>query len=350
MTKKRLATIYAVLCTLLLAAGLLLVFFFAWQAGTRQIVACLCGIAVGFVFAPVIHELGHLAFGRLAGMECVYWKAFCFQLSLKSGKKRLSFASPFAAEQTQMRPKKGGDMKRRAGFYTLGGLTLSGIYLALLLLLAIFTRNFVAWGGLPYAAYLFFLNVLPVEYVGGKTDALVARGIRKGYDVEKCMLAAMEIQGQLAEDKAFGEIDEKYYFDLPQLAEEEPLYAIMLDLRYRYYLDEEDLDGAADCLNRLAHSQEYLPSREVERLAGELVYVHSLRGDIQSAEECGKLCRAYLAGESAAAKRILAAFSKATGKTEAVEVLKAQAKEALAYEKITGIKKLEEKLLERIKN
>ncbi len=328
----------------------MLVFYFAWQAGTREIIGCLCGIVVGFVFAPIVHELGHLTLGKSADMECVYCKAFCFAYGDRKGKKRLFFASPFAAEQTQMLPKRGGNMRARAKAYTVGGQIFSGIFLIVALVVGLLFHNFVAWGSLPYAAYLFLLNLPPFEYASGKTDTLVLRGIRKGYDSEKCMLAAMEIQGQLYEGKAFGEIEKSLYFDLPQLSEEEPLYAILLDLRYRYYLDIEDTEGAADCLNRLAQAQAYLPDSEIEKLAGELAYLHSLRGDVESAQESGKLCQGYLAGESTSAKRILAAFSLAAGKKEAVETLKAQAAIALQNERIAGVKKLEEKLLERIKS
>lgn len=65
----------------------------------------------------------------------------------------------------------------------------------------------------------------------------------------------MEIHGKLAEGKSFSEIDEKFYFDLPQLPEDEPMYAIILDLRYRYYLERGETERAADCLNRLASAQ-----------------------------------------------------------------------------------------------
>ena len=95
------------------------------------------------------------------------------------------------------------------------------------------------WGMVPYAAYLFLLNLPPVEYASGKTDTLVYLGLKKGYDGEKNMLSAMEIQGQLYEGKSFAEIDETLYFDNPQLCEDEPLFAVMLDLKYRYFLEKE---------------------------------------------------------------------------------------------------------------
>ncbi len=331
-----------------MVAGFLLVFFLAWKEGVPQTVAALIGCVAGFIIAPILHEIGHFVFGKGAGMELVYGKAFCFQITIKNGKKRLSLASPFAAEQTQMIPKYAGNVKERAKRYVLGGLLLSGLFFLLDLLLAILFKNFVAWGILPYLGYLFFLNVLPLEYPSGKTDVMVYRGILKGADVEKCMLAAMEIQGELYAGKSFGEIEKSSYFDLPQLREDEPLFALLAHLRYRYYLEVGEADNAADCLNRLARSQAYLSEEEVQALAAELTYMHSVRGDLSLAEESGKLCKEYLSDETPSAKRILAAFAAASGNVEGAEILVKQAQGLLAKERIAGVRRFEEKLLARI--
>ncbi len=352
--KRGLATIYAIFCTLLMTAGFLLVLFFAWQRGTTVTLAAICGLIIGFIFAPIVHEVGHLFFGKINGMQCVYIKCFCFKFYRKGGKLRFAFASPFSADQTQMIPKASGNMQKRASAYTLGGLYFSGGFLLFVVVVCILFHflwrdNFVAIGVLPYAAYLFLLNVVPAQYVGGNTDTLVYRGIKKGTDGEKCMLSAMEIHGQLFEGKSFGEIDERYYFDLPQLCEEESLYAVLLDLRYRYYLDKEELESAADCLNRLAQAQAYLSDEEVEKIAAELVYMHSLNGNLEEAEECGKLCREFLSSDRATAKRILAAYSFAFGKKEAVADLLAQGEAALSQEEMLGVQKFEKTLLQRIK-
>ncbi len=352
--KRRLAIVYAITCMLLLVAGFVFLFFLAWKEGTQATVAALCGFVAGIVLAPVLHETGHIAFGRAVGMYCVYAKFFCFKYYRKQGKGKLSLASPFAPDETQMLPKRGGNMQSRARKYTLGGLFVGGAFLFLLLAGAIVCScvgktNYLLWGAVPNAAYLFLLNVAPFEYASGKTDALVARGIRKGYDGEKCMLAAMEIQGQLFEGKRFCEIDKSLYFDLPQLCEDEPLYAILLDLRYRYYLDVDDFDGAADSLNRLVAAEEYFSEAETQKVAAELVYMHAVGGDLQRAEESGKLCQAFLKSQTLAAKRILAAYSFAAGKAEEGEALLAQAEELLSTERILGVRKLEESLLSRIK-
>jgi hypothetical protein len=351
--KKTLATIYATLNTVCLLAGCILVFGFAWKAGTEQTIEVLCALVTGFVFAPIFHELGHVALASCAGMEYVYFKAFCFRFVRREGKLKFSFASPFAADETQVIPKRGGNMQKRAAKYALGGLIFEGIVFFILLITAILTTVFIKpiytlWGLIPYFAYLFLLNAFPLEYASGKTDALIYRGIKKGTDAEKNMLAAMEIQGQLYEGKSFSEIPASNYFDLPQLCEDEPLFSVMLDLRYRYYLEKEDFTRAAECLNRLAQLQMYLPDQEVIKIAAELTYLHSLNKDLDAAEETSKVCRDFLATDSAVAKRVLAAYSYAAGKIEAVPVLKAQAEESLARERIKGLAKFERILLSRI--
>ncbi len=345
--KRKAATIYAVVCTLLMAAGFVLAFFFAWRAGTPSMLAVLGGFLLGFFLAPTAHELGHFVFGKASGMRCVYWKAFCFQLYRKRGTLRFRFASPFAAEQTQMLPQKGGNMRKRASLYALGGLFFSAALVALVVTVALWMRRFWAWGALPYAGYLLLLNVLPVEYASGKTDALVYLGIQKGAPVEQCLLAAMEIQGQLSEGKSFGEIDEKLYFDLPTICEDEPLFAVLYDLRYRYSLDKDDREKAKACLNRLAQIEEYLSSEEREKIAAEFVYIYALDADMGAADAYGRGCQGYLKSECLAAKRILAAYCAAFGKTEAVAPLKAQAEGLLTSEPL-GVQKMETKLLERI--
>ena len=353
--KKRMATIYAILCTLLLVAGLVVAFIFAWKAGEIQALAFLLGVLVSFIITPILHELGHLSLLKANKMECVYIKCFCFKQYMQDGKKRFGFASPFRADETQALPKMGGNMKKRAEAYTLGGLIFSGVFLVLLTGAALTcslldVTRFELWGAVPYAAYIFFLNLAPVEYASGKTDALVYYGIQKGEPVEKVMLSAMEIQGQLFEGKSFAEIDEKWYFNLPQLCEDEPLYAVILDLRYRYYLEKNDLQNAADCLNRLVQAQAYLTDIEVEKIAAELTYMHALNGDLERAEESGKLCRTFLKTETPTAKRILAAYSAAFGKTDAVAPLLAQANATLQTEHILGVRRFEELLLSRIQS
>lgn len=345
--------IWAIACLALLVAGMGLTFGFAWYTGTDEAIEACVAMFVSYVASVLLHELGHLSFACATKMHIVYVKIFCFKIYEKQGKKRLGFASPFAADETQVVPKKGGNMQKRAALYALGGLVYGGVFLALvlagaILLTCIGHTNFKLWGLVPYAAYLFLLNVMPCDYASGKTDMQIYIGMKRKEPSEQNMLAAMEIQGELYAGKSYTEIDENLYFDLPQLCQDEPLFAVMLDLRYHYYLEKGEFQKAAEKLNRLALSQEYLPADIVMKIAAELVYMHAVNGDLERAEDCGKCCREYLQSDTYIAKRALAAYSLAAGKTEAVLPLKEQALTLLDKEKIQGVAKAERILLDRL--
>ena len=346
-------TICAIGSTLLLLISFILIFVFAWIDGYVSTILCVSGLFVGIVIAPIIHELGHVYFANKADMDVLYCKAFCVRVQIKEGKRVWGFASPFSDDQTQIIPKTSGNMYYRAIEYTLGGLKFGGILLAVVLVLAIIIsivggNAYFLWGIVPYVAYLEILNFMPIEYASGKTDMLVYAGIKNEDDVEKVMLSAMEIQGQLYEGKHFSEIEESLFMDLPQLCEDEPLFALILDLKYRYYLEKEKFENAADCLNRLVNAQAYIPALEMTKIATELVYMHSMMGNLDLAQESSKYCEDYLRGETVDAKRALAAFSKAMGDREAMEILVAQAQRILVNERIEGVKKSEKILLSRL--
>lgn len=345
-------TAYAVICTLLLCAGFLSAFAFAWQAGTVATVKCIAGLIIGFIFAPIFHELGHIVFAKLAHMRIAYAKCFCF--AFHGGVKgKLHFASPFAPDETQAVPTCGGNMQRRAACFTLGGLFFGTLFLLAVLAAAIICTcarevSFLLWGIVPYAAYLVLLNILPVEYASGKTDTLVWLGLKKGCPEERNMLAAMEIQGQLFTGKTFGEIDEKLYYDVPQLCEDQPLYAVMLDLRYHYHVERDEYERAGDALNRLALSQAYLSDMQLQKLSAELVYMHAIGGDLQRAKESARLCEDYLSKDTLTAKRALAAYMLACEERERANLLIAQAETLLAKEWIQGVAASEKILLSRM--
>jgi hypothetical protein len=184
------------------------VFAFAWSKGMDSTILAVCGLVLGVIFAPILHELGHVIFAKAAGMDCVLVKCFCFQVRLKEGKKRFSFASPFAPDRTEVVPKFGGNMRKRAAAYTLGGLILSAVSLSAILGVAIplsvmGKTSYLLWGLLPYIGYLFLLNVAPMEYGRGKTDMLIYYGLCKGAPTEKCSFQRWKYKEDCTLGKAF---------------------------------------------------------------------------------------------------------------------------------------------------
>ena len=345
---------YAVICLLLLLAGLVVCFFFAWRSGTIEAIKCLVAILLSLAIVPIVHETGHMISAKRNAMMLLYAKFFCFKLVRYGGKLRFGFASPFSPDQTQVFPKHAVDMKKRALSYTIGGLVFSGVFaLAItgfaLIIFFVVKPDYFLLSFIPYAWYLFFLNAVPVQYASGKTDALIYRGIKKGEDAEKNMLSAMQIHGELFTGKSFAEIDESLYFELPVLCEDEPMFAVMLDLRYRYYLEKGDIEKAGETLNRLAYIECYLTDSERANLAIELTYMHALTGDLKNAKLSAEACWELLQADELASKRALIAYALQGDKKEEAEILIKQAETLLEKEKIKGIQKAEKTLLCRFK-
>ncbi len=346
------AKIVAWLLLVCMLAGLGVVAAFAW-ADAHDLIQSVVGAAAAFLLAPAFHELGHVIFATANSLQTVYCKFFCFRFYRKDGKRCFDFANPFAPDETQVLPMGSEDMEKRAYAYAIGGLAVEGAFLLILATACVVcwclgATAYIAVAMLPYTAYHFLLNLLPVEYPSGKTDALVAKGIVKGAPAEQTMLNIMCIHGELQAGKTFSEMEESWYFSAPQLAEDEPLYVAILDARYSYYVEKEEYEKAFDCLKRIRSAGEYLFEQEILTLERNLAYLCLVGGNDEVLKTAVKNSEEYWRSDDVAVKRTLAVYMQKCGETERAQALIAQAKDLLAKESIVGLRRHEELLLSRI--
>ena len=346
-----LAKIYAWLLLLFMLGGMVVVICCA-AADVDWLIEAVAGMAISLVIAPTLHEIGHVAFAHGNRMQVQYCKCFCFRYYRKDGKVRFAFCNPFAPDETQVVPKGAENMRRRATGYAVGGLVFSGILFATVLAACIVAwylsaTAFSVFGLLPYTAYLFLLNVLPLEYASGKTDALVLRGIQKDAPAELTLLNVFRIHGELFNGKTFAEIDESYYFSSPQLPMDEPLYVAVLDLRYHYFLEKEEYEKAFDCLKRIMAARDYLSAEEIYDLEREIVYISLLGGNDEPLKKSTETDEEFWRSDNVKAKRILALYAASAGEKERAEALAAQGKELFYTLSLEGERKHEALLMER---
>lgn len=358
---------YAVLLAVLCAAGGVVVLFYSSNAAfTSGLLPCVFGLLAGVALAPFFHEAGHVILAKACGFYVAYCKVFVFEYNAMKEKKRFALCSPFSAEQTQAAPKyaekRAGEMKKRAALYTAGGLIFGGVFL---LVTAIFAAVFTAVsenassgaakgvscffaGALPYAAYLFFLNVVPFSYSGGKTDMRVLLDILKQTPCGVRFVAALNAQGRIAEGKAYSEIDGEYLYNLPVIAEDEPLF--IMDLFFRYFAAAEkgDWRAAAETINRIASLAPYLTPQEEKSALCELVYMNCVTGDTVQAEKCYTALSAYGEFVTAAETRAAAAYSFLRKDAELYGDYVKRAEDAAQKEKLSGVRKSEALLLLQI--
>ena len=345
--------VYAWVLLILLILRLLT---FVWQAGAELdiLIHLAVGLFTALVFVPAFHELGHVLFAKINGMQVVYCKCFCLRVYRKDGKTRAGLANPFTPDETQVLPKGSADMKRRAYAYAMGGLIASALILLALVIILLLSwvkgvDMYTLYPWLCYASYLFLLNVLPVEYSTGKTDALIARGILDSAPTEQTMLNVMRIQGELQSGKRYAEVDEEWYFSAPQLSVEEPLYVAILESRYAYYLEKEDNEKAFNCLKRIKEAGEYLSEEEILRLEKNLAYICLLGENDEVLKKAVKANEEYWKSDDVSMKRTLALYMSKCGEKECAELLISQARKLLESYEIDGLRKHEELLLSRIK-
>ncbi len=225
-------------------------------------------IISGFIVATT-HELGHLIAGRHNGFN-LYCIVIWFFKWVKIGKKtNFSFTLPFEeAGYTEMIPTKTDNLSKRFAKMTKGGiygpLVLMIIGIAPLVLVSVgISLPLIVFAILsmlfPMGAYYLFGNILPMSSYGVLNDGALLLSLKRNDDVAKVTVALLNYQAELYNGKTPSEIDESLIFDLPQLPEDNPSFAMILDARYNYYLDKEDFENAKKVSDRLMGLLDEMP-------------------------------------------------------------------------------------------
>lgn len=293
--KRFLQNAYVALVACLSVAAFVCLAFLSFDVGKTSAVAYFIGVAASFALAPILHETGHVLFAKANGFRVVFVKCFVFCYDATGDKRRFSLCSPFSDEQTQALPLRSKNMRRRALLYTLGGQITGALYVLVLTLVSILCYSasapctavaFFSLGSLPYAAYLFLLNLPPFVYGRGRTDMRVAADILLKKPLGVRFIASLETQGKLSEGYSYCELPQRLFDDLPPVPEDEPLF--ILDCFCRYYAAAErgEIETAARCINRLASLAPYLSPKEENDVLSELLYFNALLCDEEQSKKC----------------------------------------------------------------
>lgn len=236
------------------------------------------GAAITGFLCTFSHEAGHLIAGKKNGFAFVSVSVWFFRWR-KVGKKTVfDFVLPGdAAGYTEMTPKSTDNLEKRFKKMTAGALWLS-FFPMLIGLIPIFVKGTPLWFYaivamfLPMGAATFFGNALPMSGGGAKNDGAVIYGLNKKDDDSRVSLAVLSVQSELYNGKTPAQIEEKYYFDVPQLAEDDLNFFLLLCARYNYYLDKEDYENAAMVTERLLSLEEYFPKSVMNVAKADALY------------------------------------------------------------------------------
>lgn len=223
------------------------------------------GIVFGLLNA-FAHEFGHILACKKNGFLVLSTTVWFFKWTRVNKRMRFNFTLiGDEAGYTESIPTHTDNMEIRYKRTALGGIYASLIALVVgvgltFTVYAVSYRVFCVLSmALPVSAYYFFGNALPAINYGEKNDGAVVYGIKKKDISTAVAVSLLKIQAELMSGKTPSEIDEKLYFDLPQLPEDDLNFIRLLSARYGYYLDKEDYENAKKISDRLYGLVDQIP-------------------------------------------------------------------------------------------
>lgn len=265
---------------ILIAIVGVMVFFVAFvndaYHGTSNMYLTILFYLIGAIFWGVVnafvHEIGHVVAGKKNGFIITAVTVWFFKWIRVGNKFRFYFTLiKEEAGFTESVPTNADNIEKRLKKMSFGGIVASGILMIASFIPLFFCGKMAYWlysvmaVALPISGYYFFGNVIPFISNGVRNDGSIIDGINKDADDVKVIIALLKINAELYTGKTYSEIDEKLFFDLPQLPEDSPYFVGNLIARYNYYLDKEDYENAKKITERLIGLSEDMP-KELEML------------------------------------------------------------------------------------
>ena len=213
---------------------------------TNFIFNALEGIIVGIVSLPfiiVIHELGHLLFGRLSGYQFISLRLLLFQWTKgEDGKIKFSRVSSLfgIGGQCLMIPT-GEEKDFRYLLYNLGG-GLVNVIVGLILMIPIFFSGhfFTRWLFIAGIVSLFIaaINLIPIAFGGFPNDGRNIIEARKSEDARLGFYRTLQAHGEMALGKCLSDFDEDF-FKMNENADVNNFLVAQFVLFHAAYLEEK---------------------------------------------------------------------------------------------------------------
>ncbi len=335
--------IFLTLVTLCGAAGTALLAYFGLRfsdIGSIFVLVAFCACLVLFPLHTILHEVGHVLCGTLAGMRAVSLSIGYFHFDWS---KKFSFSFSLSSEASgaaALLPRNGRGVRGKLMFASVGGMLLNFIYGAVFLVLFfVLPHNlalifFVLFAPLNLCEGL--LALYPAELSAGKTDGKFALDLIKKHPDAELSLRVMTAQGALYR-KTYAELPRELLFDVPAVREDSTAFLALLQLRYRALVSLGD-HAAVSVILRLRSLFEYLPAAGKGEVAADLVCASRLFA------EMGDLGEKFVGQARGDGIKEVALY--ACGQTEENE---ARARKAVAGIKLYGERAYLETLLALLK-
>lgn len=225
-------SVAAVAALAVAAVGSLLCYNLGGEWWNIAVYLALC--ALFFPLAAVLHELGHKLFGALSGMKV-----------------RLGRFAVFSPSSCTVEPVSAKNIRRGFILTACGGMAVNFIFAVAGIVCLCFGAAAFASFIAPSSLYLLIINAVPTGSAAEATDMRVIADAAKNTAEWRVLERALTIQGMLCGGTPIAQIDEKLFFDVPQIAEDEPAFIMLVSLRAEYFAARGDEEAARMWSERL---------------------------------------------------------------------------------------------------
>lgn len=223
------------------------------------------GLFHGMFLAIIIHELGHLVFGKLTGYRFVSFRLSSFIWFKEEGKLRFSRSKSIVSGQCLMNPPE-DEGKFKFVWYNLGGgvfnLLLAAIWLGLFIIATGLAYEQIHWfwaiffiSGILLNVLVALFNLLPVIWFGMPVDGRNVREALKSKDARRGLYLMLYINGQLALGKRYRDFPPELFVINKNADLNNYFVAYILLLEAERLYDSGNPEGSMDIMNRLVHSK-----------------------------------------------------------------------------------------------
>ena len=235
------------------------------------------------VINTIAHELAHIISGKINGFKTISFKLLCFKFHKVEGKFKVSLI-PVGEQigEAELIPTEYDNIENRYKKVARAGIIANAIVLLLSIPFFFFWEKWF-WSGkavlfyltafsMPISLYFLLANALPMSNNLVRNDAAILWGISHNDPATKVMFSLLKVHALLYKGLTPAEVPEEYYFDVPQLPEDEPNFIMLLNNRYYYYLDKGDYENAKAMINRLESVQDYIEKYMEGPISADMLY------------------------------------------------------------------------------
>ena len=237
------------------------------------------GLAASLYLGVIFHEVGHLVFGLIGGMKfrslrvpflCITDTGRGVKVSLKEKSSFLGSCEMFPTDR--LPPSRGFVLEAFGGpAGSFAAMLISVLFLALAPYISVYPVILFGFAA-PFLYVILLENSFPATVGGARTDGGQICELLKKTPSSKVLVSVLSVQAHYSAGKRPREIPYELLFEVPQIEDTDPNYALLLNNRYLYALDRGDLNALKDAHMRIRDVLPRLPDVYAEQLSCDIFY------------------------------------------------------------------------------